>query len=30
MIALMSENNAVVGPVNSPAWWTPWLVNRAV
>lgn len=30
MIAVMSENNAVSGPVNAPAWRTPWLVNRAV
>ena len=30
MIALMSENNALAGPVNAPAWRTPWLVNRAV
>lgn len=30
MIALMSENNAVCGPVHSVAWRSPWLVNRAV
>lgn len=30
MIALMSDNNALAGPVHSPAWRAPWLVNRAV
>lgn len=30
MIALMSENNALAGPVHSVAWRAPWLVNRAV
>lgn len=30
MIALMSENNALAGPVESPAWRAPWLSNRAV
>lgn len=30
MIALMSENHALAGPVHSPAWRAPWLVNRSV
>lgn len=30
MIALMSENHALAGPVHSPAWRAPWLMNRAV
>ncbi len=30
MIALMSEDNAVAGPVHSLAWRAPWLANRAV
>lgn len=30
LIALLSEDNALAGPVHSPVWRAPWLANRTV
>lgn len=30
LIALLSDNNALAGPVHSPVWRAPWLANRTV